>query len=73
LSRHQIEVTVVSPEEAGHGVAEFWFAGVLYGFTRLEDDDLMFHVVSGAVGQPAPVGAQALHEALLRARDLLSR
>ena len=32
---HEIHVTVVSPEEAADGTAEFWSGGRLIGYTRL--------------------------------------
>jgi hypothetical protein len=31
---HEIHVSVVSPEEASYGVAEFWAGGRLIGFTQ---------------------------------------
>jgi hypothetical protein len=34
---HELHVSIVSPEEAEHGIAEFWAGGELFGFTRLED------------------------------------
>jgi hypothetical protein len=34
---HDIQVSVVSAEEAALGVAEFWSDGRLIGFTRIED------------------------------------
>ncbi len=41
---HEIHVSVVSPEEASYGTAEFWSGDRMIGFTRLEDGDLMFRV-----------------------------
>jgi hypothetical protein len=41
---HEIDVTVVSQEEASLGVAEFWSGGELIGLTRIEDRDLMMRV-----------------------------
>ena len=36
----EIEVRVVSLEEADHGTAEFWLGGQPFGFSRLEDGEL---------------------------------
>jgi hypothetical protein len=33
-TQHEITVRVVSPEEADHGVAEFWLGDELFGFHR---------------------------------------
>ncbi len=37
---HELDVSVVSPEEAEFGTAEFWVGDRLFGFTRLEDGEL---------------------------------
>ena len=47
---HEIHVTVVSPEEAAYGTAEFWSGGRLIGFTRLDDGDLMLRIEPGHDG-----------------------
>jgi hypothetical protein len=65
-----IRVTVVSPEEASFGVAEFWSGGRLVGFTRLEASELTLRIV------PSPndvvLGTRALGEALAEANRLLA-
>lgn len=40
-SPHKLDVSVVSPEEAEFGTAEFWAGDRLFGFTRLEDGELV--------------------------------
>jgi hypothetical protein len=69
---HAIEVVVVSPEEATHGVAEFWVGGELFGFTRLEEAELLLHVVPRPDGTTLVVGAHLLVAALQRAREQLA-
>jgi hypothetical protein len=73
MPMHQIQVSVASPEEASHGVAEFWAGGELFAFTRLEDDDLLLHVVPRRDGTTVVVAARHLGEALEQARALLAR
>jgi hypothetical protein len=41
---HELDVSVVSPEEAESGIAEFWAGGRLFGFTRLEDGELVLRI-----------------------------
>jgi hypothetical protein len=63
---HDIHVSVVSPEEASVGVAEFWSGDRLIGFTRIEEGDLALRVVpppEGGVVLVAPPLAAALSEA----------
>lgn len=64
---HDIQVTVVSPEEAADGTAEFWSGGRMIGFTQLEDGDLMLRLEAGVV-----VGARGLAEAIAEADRLLA-
>ena len=64
---HDIHVTVVSPEEASYGTAEFWSGGRMIGFTRLEDGDLMLRMEAGVV-----VGAHSLSGAIAEANRLLA-
>ena len=40
----EIEVRVVSLEEAERGTAEFWLDGQLFGFTRLEEGELVLTI-----------------------------
>ncbi len=69
---HEIHVSVVSPEEASYGTAEFWSGGRMIGFTRLEDGDLMFRIEPGRDGTAVVVGAHGLAEALAVAHRLLA-
>lgn len=49
---HEIRVSVMSPEEADHGIAELWAAGELIGFTVHEDSDLMLRIEPRATARP---------------------
>jgi hypothetical protein len=69
---HEIHVSVVSPEEAEYGTAEFWSGGRLVGFTRLEDGDLVLRIEPSHDGTPVDVGAHSLAEALAEADRLLA-
>jgi hypothetical protein len=67
---HDIQVIVVSPEEASFGVAEFWSADGLIGITCLDEGDLILRIAPSAVD--VVVGAQALAKALAEAYRLLA-
>jgi len=67
---HEIHVTVVSPEEASFGVAEFWSGGRLIGFTRMEAGELTLRI--GPSSDDVVVGTRALAEALVEANRLLA-
>jgi hypothetical protein len=69
---HGIHVSVVSPEEAENGTAEFWSGGQLIGFTRLEDGDLVLRIEPRHDGTAVVVGAHSLAEALAEANRLLA-
>jgi hypothetical protein len=69
---HEIHVSVVSPEEASDGVAEFWSGGRLIGFTHFDDGDLMLRIEPRNDGAAVEVGARALAEALAEAKRLLA-
>jgi hypothetical protein len=69
---HEIQVTVVSPEEAAYGTAEFWSGGRMIGFTRLEDGDLMLRIEPGREGTALTVGAHSLARAISEADRLLA-
>ena len=64
---HEINVTVVSAEEAEYGTAEFWSGGRMIGYTRLDDGDLMLRLENGV-----QVGAHSLTNAIAEANRLLS-
>jgi hypothetical protein len=68
---HEIRVSIISPEAADHGVAEFWTAGELIGYTILEDSDLMLRIEPRQDRTPVIVGARSLAQALTRAEHLL--
>jgi predicted enzyme related to lactoylglutathione lyase len=67
----KLEVTVVSPEEAEYGVAEFWAGETLFGFTRLENGELVLRIEPRNDGAAVVVGAHSLAEALAHAKQLL--
>jgi hypothetical protein len=69
---HEIHVTVVSAEEAAYGTAEFWSAGRMIGYTRLDDGDLMLRIEPGRDGNPVEIGAHGLADAIAEANRLLS-
>jgi hypothetical protein len=69
---HEINVTVVSAEEAAYGTAEFWSGGRLIGYTRLDDGDLMLRIEPGHDGNPVEVGAHSLADAIAEANRLLA-
>jgi hypothetical protein len=69
---HEINVTVVSAEEAEYGTAELWYGGRLVGFTRLDDGDLMLQIEPGRDGTPVVVGAHSLVDAITEANRLLA-
>ena len=65
-----IQVDVVSPEEASLGVAEFWSGGRLIGFTRIEDGGLALRI--GPSAEDMVIGTRALANALAEANRLLA-
>ena len=68
---HQVDVSVVSPEEGEFGTAEFWAGNRLFGFTRLEDGELVLRIEPRSDGGTVVVSAHSLAEALARAKQLL--
>ena len=67
---HDIQVLVVSPEEASRGVAEFWSAGRLIGVTCVEEGELTLRI--GSSHDDVVLGADALADALAEAGRLLA-
>lgn len=67
---HEIQVSVVSAEEAELGVAEFWSGDRQIGFTRIEDGELALQI--GPSTDAVLVGVHALAEALAKANRLLA-
>jgi hypothetical protein len=70
-AQHEITVRVVSPEEADYGVAEFWLGDDLFGFTRLENDELVLRIEPRKDGAEVVVDAHSLADALAQAKALL--
>ena len=60
-----------SPEEAEVGTAEFWAGDRLFGFTRLEDGELVLRIEPASDGGAVVVSAHSLAQALARAKQLL--
>jgi hypothetical protein len=67
---HEIQVNVVSAEEASFGVAELWSGDRMIGFTLIEDGDLALRIEP--CPDPVVVGAHALARALAEADRLLA-
>jgi hypothetical protein len=68
---HQLHVSVVSPEEASDGVAELWAGGALFGFTHIEESDLVLRIEPCPDGDAVVVSVPHLAEALAEAERLL--
>ncbi len=69
---HEVDVSVVSLEEAELGTAEFWAGDRLFGFTRLEDGELVLRIEPRSDGGAVVVSAHSLAKALARAKQLLA-
>jgi hypothetical protein len=67
---HDIHVSVVSPEEASLGVAEFWSGDRMIAFTIVDDGDLTLRI--GPSPDGLVLGAHALADALVEANRLLT-
>jgi hypothetical protein len=67
----EIEVRVVSLEEADHGTAEFWVGDRLFGFTRLEEGELVLTIEPSHDGHAVSVNAHKFYDALAEAKRLL--
>ena len=70
---HEINVPVVSAEEAAYGTAELWSRGRLIGSTCLEDGDLMLRIEPDRDGAAVVLGAHSLADAIAEANRLLAR
>ncbi len=70
-AQHEITVRVVSPGEADYGVAEFWLGEKLFGFTRLEDGELVLRIEPRSDGAAVIVNAHSLADGLAQAKALL--
>ena len=68
---HELDVSVMSPEEAEYGTAEFWAGDRLFGFTRVEDGELVLRIEVPSDGGAVVVSAHSLAEALAHAKQLL--
>jgi len=68
---HQLHVSVVSPEEAEYGTAEFWAGDRLFGFTQVDEGELVLRIQPQSDGGAVVVNAHSLAEALARAKKLL--
>ena len=69
---HEINVSVVSAEEASYGVAELWSDGRLIGFTQFDDGDLMLRIEPRDDGAAVVIGAHGLADALAEANRMLA-
>ena len=66
-----IEVRVVGLEQADRGTAEFWLGGRLFGFTRLEEGELVLTIEPSEGGGAVSINAHNLYDALAEAKRLL--
>jgi hypothetical protein len=69
---HEIDVSVVSAEEADYGVAELWSGGRMIGFTYLHDGDLVLRI-EPCVDAALELGVHGLTQALAEANRLLAK
>jgi hypothetical protein len=69
---HDLHVSVVSPEEAEAGVAEFWVGNHFFGSTRLDEGELVLRIEPRGDGAAIVVDAQSLAAALAQAKLLLA-
>jgi hypothetical protein len=67
----ELEVLVVSPEEAANGIAELWCGGTLFAVTQLKAGEVVMRIDPRPDGEPVVVGARRLRVALEKARDML--
>jgi hypothetical protein len=67
---HDIDVIVVSPEEASFGVAEFWSGDRQIAFTRIEEGELALRI--GPSRDDVVLSTRALASALAEANRLLA-
>jgi hypothetical protein len=67
---HDIQVMVLSAEEASLGVAEFWKGDRQIGFTRVEDGELALRIGPGP--DDVVLDTRALAKALTEANRLLT-
>jgi hypothetical protein len=68
-----IKVESVSPEEALHGITEFWAGGVLIAYTIYGDDgDLMLRIEPRRDGGPVVISMRDWTDALAEVDRLLA-
>ena len=67
----EIEVRVVSLQEADHETAEFWLGDQLFGFTQLQEGELVLTIAPSNDGSAVSVNAHSVHDALAEAKRLL--
>jgi hypothetical protein len=69
---NEINVLVVSAEEADRGVAEFWCDGQMMAQTCIDDGRLQLHIDSRADGLPWRVDTTSLATGLAKAARLIA-
>ena len=57
---HELHVSVVSPRGPSSGPTEFWAGDRLFGFTRLEDGELVLRIEPRSDGGAVVVSASQL-------------
>jgi hypothetical protein len=68
----EIQVTVVSPEEADDGIAEFWYGPELLGITMIHEGGLHLRVESRSDGRPWLIDTTSLARGLADATRLIA-
>jgi hypothetical protein len=68
----EINVIVVSPEEADNGIAEFWCGAEMMGVTSIDDGRLELSIDSRADGLPWRVDTISLAKGLAEAYRLIA-
>jgi hypothetical protein len=72
MSVHEIQVSVVSPEEGSCSMAELWSGGQVIGLTHIADGELVLRIEPRNDGVAVELGAQRLADALAEASRLLA-
>jgi hypothetical protein len=69
----EIQVSIVSAEEASYGVAELWSGDRQIGYTQFDDGDLMLRIEPRHDGALVMLGVHSLADALAKVDRLLAQ
>ena len=67
-----LEVVIVSPEEAADGIAEFWYGSEMMGMTIIDEGRLHLCIDARADGRPWLIDTTSLARALAEASSQLA-